>query len=67
MRAYRPEWQPWLLGDNIAIFVSGHPQVLGKEGQEILRTVAGALVVAIAYAVVLLVAAGASLRARDVT
>ncbi len=68
IRGLRPNLQPWLFGDNMAIFVNGQSQVLdlGK-GREVVRTVGFAAVVVGTYAALLLAAAAASFRARDVT
>ncbi|MBI3647800.1 MAG: hypothetical protein HY240_03465 [Actinobacteria bacterium] len=67
IRGLRPSWQPWLLGDNVALFVNGRSQPLGVYPHEIVRTVTAAGLVASAYAVVLLAFAALSFRSRDVT
>jgi hypothetical protein len=67
IRGLRPGWQPWLLGDNVAVFVSGLPQRLGPVETQVTRTVGGAAIVASVYAVSLLAIAAVTFRSRDVT
>jgi hypothetical protein len=67
IRGLRPGWQPWLLGDNVAVFVSGLPQRLGPIEAQVTRTVGGAAIVASVYAVALLAIAAVTFRSRDVT
>jgi len=66
IRGLRPAWQPWLLGDNVAVFVSGHVTQLGLPPHVVVRTVAAAAAVAFGYAAALLVLAGVGFRVRDV-
>jgi hypothetical protein len=65
IRGLRPAWQPWLLGDNVAVFVSGQATQLGLTG-DVTRTVEAAAGVAFGYAAVLLALAGTGFRVRDV-
>jgi ABC-2 type transport system permease protein len=58
MRALRPGWTPYLLGDNTNVFVLGQP-IAG-------RSFAGSAVVLAAYGGVLLAVAAATFRARDI-
>jgi hypothetical protein len=62
IRGFRPQWAPWLLGDNIAAFLDGGAGsvIPGR------TTIESGLTVA-AYATVAVVAAWASFRRRDVT
>jgi hypothetical protein len=66
IRGLRPAWQPWLLGDNVAVFVSGHVTQLGLPPGDVTRTVGAAAMVAFGYAAILLLAAGTGFRLRDV-
>lgn len=66
IRGLRPAWQPWLLGDNVAVFVGGEPTQLGAE-HGVLRTLTMAAVVVSVYAIALLTAAALAFRARDVS
>jgi ABC-type transport system involved in multi-copper enzyme maturation permease subunit len=66
IRGLRPAWQPWLLGDNVAVFVSGHVTQLGLPPGDVTRTVGAAAAVAFGYAAVLLLVAGTGFRLRDV-
>ena len=66
IRGLRPAWQPWLLGDNVAVFVSGHATLLGLPPHDVTRTLEAAAAVAFGYAAVLLVLAGVGFRVRDV-
>jgi hypothetical protein len=61
-----PRLTPWLLSVNTAIFVDGHAQDVG-DSQPVHLTPAHATVIVIAYAVILLTAAGAFFRRRDVS
>lgn len=61
IRALRPGWQKWLLGDNLSVFIMGRG--VGFAG----RSLGGAALVLLLYAGILLLAAGASFRARDVS
>jgi hypothetical protein len=63
IRGLRPAWQPFLLGDNIAVFVNGHPMQLGAAT---LRTATGAAFIVGCYVAVLLLAAAFTFRVRDV-
>jgi len=65
MRGLRPGWQPWLVGDNAAAFVTGDPGQVFMAGD--IRTAATALAVVIAYAVVAVGLGAAWFRSRDVT
>ncbi|MDP9067364.1 MAG: ABC transporter permease subunit [Actinomycetota bacterium] len=61
IRAFRPSWMDWLIGDNLGLFLVGAEDVnhLGHS-----QTAAGALLVA--YGLVLVVAAAAIFRRREV-
>jgi len=61
IRALRPGWQKWLLGDNLSVFIMGRAE--GFAG----RSLGGAALVLLLYAGVLLLAAATSFRARDVS
>jgi ABC-type transport system involved in multi-copper enzyme maturation permease subunit len=79
-RAIRMKFGMWLLGDNVAVFITGRPRTFYDQtvtsfpggGQSMavsqpnVRTVGQAAVIVGLYAVVLLVAAAWSFRARDV-
>ena len=62
IRGFRPQWAPWLLGDNMAAFVDGGDGTVipGRS------TVESGLTVA-AYAAIAALAAWTSFRRRDVT
>lgn len=61
LRELRPGWQKWLLSENLGALITGHaPGVAG-------RSLGGAASVLLLYAGVLLLAAVASFRARDVS
>lgn len=62
IRALKPAWQPWLIGDNANIVVLGGDQSFPPIG----RSVGGSAFVLVLYAAVLFVAASGSFRARDV-
>ncbi|HEY7401021.1 MAG TPA: ABC transporter permease subunit [Actinomycetota bacterium] len=62
IRGLRPAWQPALLGENMAIFVSGTSSRLF----ETLRTPSTAAIVVACYTAALLAVAGLWFRARDV-
>jgi hypothetical protein len=66
IRGLRPRWQPYLLGDNVVVFVSGHPMELGPFPHTTVRTVGQAAVAVAIYVGAALVLAGGSFRARDV-
>lgn len=59
IRGLRPQWQTWLLGDNLNVWVTGNTAIG--------RSVAGAATVMLIYAGAALLVAGASLQARDIT
>lgn len=63
IRALKPEWQPWFFTDNTVIVVAADPGVLPEIG----HTVGQATVVIVGYALLLLLAALAIFRSRDVT
>ena len=65
LRGFRPKWQPWLIGDNAAAFVSGEPASVFSLGNS--HGVLVALLVVAAYAFGLVVLATFAFRARDVT
>jgi hypothetical protein len=65
LRALAPRFTPWLLGPNAVVFVDGHPGAPSATTMTVI-TVGHALVVIGGYALVLLVAAVASFRARDI-
>jgi ABC-2 type transport system permease protein len=61
-----PRLTPWLLSVNTAIFVDGHAQDVG-DTRPVHLTPAHSTVIVIAYAVILLAAAGLFFRRRDVS
>jgi ABC-2 type transport system permease protein len=61
-----PRITPWLLSVNTAVFVDGRAQDVG-DNAPVHVTPGHASVVVVAYALILLVAAGAFFRARDVS
>ena len=61
IRELRPGWEKWLLGDNLGLLITGRAE--GFAG----RSLGGAALVLLLYAGILLLAAAASFRARDVT
>lgn len=61
-----PRITPWLLSVNTAIFVDGRAQDVG-DSQPVHLTPGHATVIVVAYAVILLAAAGAFFRTRDVS
>lgn len=62
IRALRPAWQPWLLGDNAALFIVGDASSFSDIG----RSPAGAGLLLATYAACLFVVAVALFRRRDV-
>ena len=62
VRGLRPQWVPWLVGDNAVMFISGQ-----SAGPSFHRTILQAGLLLVAYAVALLIVAAAVFRARDVT
>lgn len=65
LRGFRPNWQPWLIGDNAAAFVTADPASVFSFGQG--HSVPASLLVVAAYAAGLTAIATAIFRARDVT
>ncbi|MGH2673462.1 MAG: hypothetical protein ACRDHC_10835 [Actinomycetota bacterium] len=63
VRGLRPEWAPWLLADNAGLFLIGDP----ADFPLLHRSVVGAGIYLSAVATLLLVAAAAQFRVRDVT
>jgi ABC-2 type transport system permease protein len=63
IRGLRPNWIPWLLADNAAVFVTAEPDLMPGLGRSTLE--AGLLVTA--YAAALTVIGAAVFRTRDVT
>jgi hypothetical protein len=63
VRALKPAWQPWLLTDNVGLFLTGQEAGVPSLGRTALD--AGALL--IGYAALALVLAATLFRARDVT
>ena len=64
LRGFRPKWQPWLIGDNAAAFVTADPDsIFMVQGHGMLAS----LLVVAAYAVGLTALATMWFRARDVT
>lgn len=63
IRGFRPGWQPWLLGDNAAQFVSGEPVGPAMASQ----TTLDVTVVLVVYAAVLMAIAMIFFKRRDVT
>jgi ABC-type transport system involved in multi-copper enzyme maturation permease subunit len=63
VRGLRPEWAPWLLTDNAALFIIGSTTDFPLAG----RTPSGAGLYLAVWAAVLLLGASAVFRARDVT
>jgi ABC-type transport system involved in multi-copper enzyme maturation permease subunit len=63
LRGLKPNWQPWLVGDNAAAFVTGRPEeiFLGS------RSVTASLITVIVYCFGAVAVATAFFRARDVT
>jgi hypothetical protein len=59
----RPMWQRWLIGDNVALFLTG----VDNRYPPLHRTMASSGVVLVTYAAALLAAALAWFRARDIT
>lgn len=62
VRGLRPEWAPWLLTDNAALFIIGSTTDFPLDG----RTPSGAGLYLAAWAAVLLLGASGVFRARDV-
>lgn len=65
IRAYRPGFSRYLIGDNAAAWVSGHPFSASDPSYAV--TVAHGVVVLLIYAAILVGAAAVSFRGRDVT
>lgn len=63
VRGLRPGWAPWLLADNAGLFLIGDP----TDFPQLHRSVVGAGIYLAAVATLLLVAAAAQFRVRDVT
>jgi ABC-type transport system involved in multi-copper enzyme maturation permease subunit len=63
VRGLRPAWAPWLLADNAGLFLIGEP----ADFPLLHRSVVGAGIYLAAVATLLLVAAAAQFRVRDVT
>jgi ABC-2 type transport system permease protein len=63
VRELKPNWIPYLFGDNSAVFITAQPQEIPQVG----HTTAEAAAVLIAYAVILSALAAGSFRVRDVT
>jgi hypothetical protein len=63
VRGLRPEWAPWLLTDNAALFIIGSSSDFHLLG----RTVAGAGVYLTLVSLALLLGAAGLFRVRDVT
>jgi ABC-2 type transport system permease protein len=63
VRGLKPEWVPYLFGDNGAVFVTARPQDLPEVGHTTLE----AGLVLISYAIILGALAAGTFRARDVT
>jgi ABC-type transport system involved in multi-copper enzyme maturation permease subunit len=61
VRGLRPQWVPWLVGDNAVMFISGQ-----SAGPSFHRTILQAGLLLVAYAVALMIVAIAVFRARDV-
>lgn len=64
LRGLKPGWQPWLIGDNAAAFVTGDPAEVFITGA---RSALGALVVVVGYAAGAIALAAAWFQNRDVT
>jgi hypothetical protein len=65
LRGLRPHWQPWLIGDNAAAFVSADPASIFLSGNS--HGVLTSLLVVVAYAFGLMALATVAFRTRDVT
>lgn len=65
IRGLRPAWQPWLVGDNAAAFVTGDPAQVFMTGGA--RSTVTSLLVVVAYAAVAVGLGAAWFRSRDVT
>jgi ABC-type transport system involved in multi-copper enzyme maturation permease subunit len=63
VRGLRPAWSPWLLADNAGLFLIGDP----ADFPNLQRSAVGAGIYLAAVATLLLVAAAAQFRVRDVT
>jgi ABC-type transport system involved in multi-copper enzyme maturation permease subunit len=63
VRAFKPHWAPWFLGDNIFVFMLGDPSEIPEAGHS---TVEGAMVVG-AYALGLFLVATLFFNRRDIT
>jgi len=66
LRAWRPEFRPWLLGENVAVFFTGLP-VRQDPGTLITRSVAASGLTLLLYAVVVSAVATLLLKRSDVT
>ncbi len=66
LRALPPRFTPWLLGSNTVVFIDGRPGVPATSTMAVI-TVGHTLVVISGYTLVLLLAAVASFRVRDIT
>jgi ABC-type transport system involved in multi-copper enzyme maturation permease subunit len=62
VRGLRPQWAPWLVGDNAVVFITGQSAGLSFD-----RTILQAGLLLVAYAAALLIVAVAVFRARDVS
>ncbi|MFN2389820.1 MAG: hypothetical protein ABR575_09490, partial [Actinomycetota bacterium] len=62
IRGFRPRWQPWLLGDNAALFVVGE-----REFADLHHSAGVAGLILLAYALGAVAIALGVFRARDVT
>jgi hypothetical protein len=60
MRALKPAWQPWLIGDNANVVV------LGRDLSSVGRSPSESALVLLLYATVFFVAAAGAFRTRDV-
>jgi ABC-type transport system involved in multi-copper enzyme maturation permease subunit len=65
IRGYKPGFSRYLVGDNAAAWVSGHPFSATDPSYSV--TVAHAVLVLLVYSAILITAAAVSFRGRDVT
>ncbi len=63
LRGLKPNWQPWLIGDNAASFLTGRPDEIFLSS----RSVAASLITVIVYSAGAVAIATAFFRARDVS
>jgi ABC-2 type transport system permease protein len=66
LRAFRPLWSPWLLGDNIVSFVSWQTTEFGVESGSYVLSPGRAVFVILGYTAIVLASGFMFVRIRDV-